>query len=486
MTSRRYGIFAVNDSLLALDIECLREVVPCPVLNSMPGRHPALKGCFSLRGVLIPVIDLRVLMSDGSEPATLHNVVVVTSHHRVLGLLASDVQQVVDCEAQLVVDSDKEHIITGGFTLPGEQRPVSVIDADRLCALSGIPVTEQGQAETDMTGNNTIDSTIHHLMLMSSGGVPLAIDATVVHTIILNPVIESSPIKSGFCLGIIRYQNLRIPVLSLLGTLGIDQPSVPPRQAFVIRYEDGYLAFTVENIFDVVKLGHFHPMPLPARSFKDAANFIGVVSVHDLPVDTLGINGDGQQHFLLIADTQLRNRQTLRDIAHITMPDNAPQADSLQAGDGPGGKQTLHVLTVDVNGEIACRVDQVLQILPWSEGKLLTCSEGKQAGLVVSREQAIPTFCLSSVLGVPQSPVSNTASILVVQTEYGLVGFSVPRLITIDNGRPIAQSASSSTTDENAWVADAASGHVSLQTAHGPRLLTLLDLQKLGQYCLSQ
>jgi len=484
--ARRYGIFAVGDSLLALDIEYLREVVPCPLLNTMPGRHPALKGCFSLRGVLIPVIDLRILMSGGSESATLHNVVVVNTRNRVLGILASDVQQVVDCEAQQIADNDGEHIIAGGFTLMGEERPVSVIDADKLCELSGIPVTMQGKTQADTVANSSSDIDIRHLMLMSSGSVPLAIDATVVHTIILNPVIENSPIKSGFCLGIIRYQNLRIPVLSLLGTLGIDEPSAPPRQAFVIRYDEGYLAFTVENIFDVVKLRHFDPIPLPARSFKEAANFIGVVSVNDFPADTFTLENSSQNHFLLIAENQLRNRQSLCDIAHITMPDKDTHADSLHQVNETGEKQTLHILTVDVNGEIACPVDQIMQILPWTEGKLLSCPGGRQAGLVVSRDQAIPTFCLSSILGVPPSPISNTASILVVQTENGIVGFAVSKLITIDNGRPIPQAESSATTDENRWGADAASGHVSLQTAHGPRLLTLLDLQKLGQYCLSQ
>jgi purine-binding chemotaxis protein CheW len=483
--SRRYGIFAVGDSLLALDIECLREVVPCPALNTMPGRHPALQGCFSLRGVLVPVLDVRVLMSPGSESASLHNVVVVTTRNRVLGLLASDVQQVVECEAQQIADGDSEHIIAAGFTLPGDDRPVSVINADKLCALPGIPVTEEGQVQPDIIASSNVDAVSQHLMLMSSGGIPLAIDATVVHTIILNPVIESSPMKSGFCLGIIRYQNLRIPVLSLLGVLGMDHIRPSHKQAFVIRYAEGYVAFAVESIFDVIKLRQFHPLPLPERSFKEIENFIGVIAAEDFPADAHVLEHCLQGHFLLIAHTQLQERKSLGEIARMTMPDKEAGTEQQQQCSAQTEKQSIQVLTVDVNGELACPVEQVTQILPWSEGKLLLGLGGGQAGLVVSREQAIPTYCLSSVLGVPLSPISTTASVLVVQTDCGVIGFSVPRLITIDKGRLIMQ-AETSLLDQEHFLADAAQGHVALQTGHGSRLLTLLDLQKLGRHCLSQ
>lgn len=486
MSARRYGIFSVGDSLLALDIDCLREVVPCPALTIMPGRHPALQGCFNLRGVLVPVLDLRVLMSSGSESAGLHNVVIVATRNRLLGLLASDVRHVVECEAQKIGDSDAGHIIAGGFTLEGDDRPVSVIDAERLCDLPGIPSTGSRGEGGRTTADAEAEESGRHLMLMASGGVPLAIDATVVHTIILNPVIEDSPMKSGYCLGIIRYQNLRIPVIKLLGALGLEHVNAPPRQAFIIRYAEGFIAFTIEDIYDVVKLKRYRPLPVPEQSFKTPSCFTGVVPIEDMPPDTMAIQQCPQGQFLLIAHEHIQQKKSFIDIARMALPDKESQGDGLLAGHETGKGNTTQVLTIDVNGEVACPVVQVVQILPWSEKKMLLGLGCDQAGLVVSRDQAIPTYCLSALLGVPLSPISDTASILVIETEHGVIGFSVPRLITIDHGRLIPDADKVDHPLTGALYAQAIRGHVVIQSGTSSRLLAMLDLVKLAELCLAR
>ncbi|GGY19129.1 chemotaxis protein CheW [Paludibacterium paludis] len=473
MSASRYGVFSVGESLLALEIHALREVVPCPALEAMPGAHPGLKGQFSLRGTPIPVLDLRELMPACSGDAALCNVVIVATHNRLFGLLASGIDQVVECETHALIDADTTGILCAGFTLPSESRPVSVIAADRLAALPGLPCVEiDGASEEHDAGEMTESPP---LMLMESGGVPLAMDATAVHTIILSPQIEDSPMKSGFCLGILRYSGLQIPVINLLGAIGLGRLPTRPDQAFIIKYPDGFIAFTVETIFDVAPIRQAKPVPIPRSAFADPDCIIGGVSAEHLPYDSLARQRCAQGHFLVVSDRTLGQREALVALARMTMPDkNSHDGTARRAAEKQNGR-LVQVLTVDANGEVACPIDVITQIIPWSEHKMLLGLGCDHAGLIISREQAIPTYCLSKLLGVPLSPSTDTASVLVVKSEQGQVGFAVPRLITIDSGRLIEEETACA-TQAHPGNRNPSLAHITLGQGGSERILVVIDL----------
>lgn len=83
--------------------------------------------------------------------------------------------------------------------------------------------------------------------------------------------------------------------------------------------------------------------------------------------------------------------------------------------------------------KVATPIDQIAEILPQAEESgIVFGPSSRAAGLVVSRGRAIPTFCLSTLMGLSGAERSPTASVLVVETDTGCVGFNVARLMTID------------------------------------------------------
>ena len=64
-----FGGLRIGGLQLALPMSALREVVPCGRLERLPARAEGLLGAIDLRGVLVPVLDLRPLIGLGPEAA---------------------------------------------------------------------------------------------------------------------------------------------------------------------------------------------------------------------------------------------------------------------------------------------------------------------------------------------------------------------------------------------------------------------------------
>ncbi|MBB1485604.1 chemotaxis protein [Oceanospirillum sediminis] len=75
----------------------VKEILPCPVLNSLPQHNPIVRGVANIRGETISVIDLSQAIGMGALPDTRENVVIVTEYNRVTqGFLVSKVDKIVN------------------------------------------------------------------------------------------------------------------------------------------------------------------------------------------------------------------------------------------------------------------------------------------------------------------------------------------------------------------------------------------------------
>ncbi len=91
-------IFRLNSQqLFAINVFKVREVVKVPHLNSLPGSHVNVKGVASIRGVSIPVIDLRT--SIGMKETNINelsNLIVTEYNGSVQAFLVGQVMNIVN------------------------------------------------------------------------------------------------------------------------------------------------------------------------------------------------------------------------------------------------------------------------------------------------------------------------------------------------------------------------------------------------------
>src|SRR5205807_8689275 len=92
--------FAIGDDQYGVDIMAVREIKGWSEITHLPKQPEYVRGVLNLRGVIVPIIDLRCRFGQGLTEATaLHIVIIVQIASRQVGLLADRVLDIVSFEA---------------------------------------------------------------------------------------------------------------------------------------------------------------------------------------------------------------------------------------------------------------------------------------------------------------------------------------------------------------------------------------------------
>src|ERR1035438_6797845 len=95
--------FAIGDDHYGVDIMAVREIKGWSGITHLPKQPEYVRGVLNLRGVMVPIIDLRCRFGQGKTEATaLHVVIVVQVEARLIGLLADRVLDILSFEASQV------------------------------------------------------------------------------------------------------------------------------------------------------------------------------------------------------------------------------------------------------------------------------------------------------------------------------------------------------------------------------------------------
>src|SRR5262245_49739612 len=88
--------FAIGDDQYGVDIMAVREIKGWSQITPLPRQPDYMRGVLNLRGVMVPIIDLRCRFGQGMTEATpLHVVIVVQIDGCPVGLLADRVLDIV-------------------------------------------------------------------------------------------------------------------------------------------------------------------------------------------------------------------------------------------------------------------------------------------------------------------------------------------------------------------------------------------------------
>ena len=118
--------FAIGDDQYGVDIMAVREIKGWTEITQLPRQPDYVRGVLNLRGVIVPIVDLRCRFGQGLTKATpLHIVIIVQIGEKPVGLLADRVLDIVSLDASQV-------------------KPVPrVAQGQRLNFLSGLVTTEE-------------------------------------------------------------------------------------------------------------------------------------------------------------------------------------------------------------------------------------------------------------------------------------------------------------------------------------------------------
>src|SRR6476620_7704651 len=95
-TPTQFISFAIGDDQYGVDIMAVREIKEWTEITHLPKQPEYVRGVLNLRGVIVPIIDLRCRFGQGLTEATpLHVIIIVQIEHQLVGLLADRVSDII-------------------------------------------------------------------------------------------------------------------------------------------------------------------------------------------------------------------------------------------------------------------------------------------------------------------------------------------------------------------------------------------------------
>jgi purine-binding chemotaxis protein CheW len=136
-SSSQFISFAIGDDQYGVDIMAVREIKGWTAITHLPRQPDYVRGVLNLRGVIVPIIDLRCRFSQGLTEATaLHIVIIVQIGSKLVGLLADRVLDIVSLDATevqpvpRVVQSARLDFLSGIVTV--DDVMIALIDLPHL------------------------------------------------------------------------------------------------------------------------------------------------------------------------------------------------------------------------------------------------------------------------------------------------------------------------------------------------------------------
>jgi purine-binding chemotaxis protein CheW len=148
--------FAIGDDQYGVDIMAVREIKGWSQITQLPRQPDYMRGVLNLRGIMVPIIDLRCRFGQGMTAATpLHIVIVVQIDARHVGLLADRVLDIVGINATKIqpvpriAQGSRADFLSGLVTI--ESGMIALIDLSRILSASSgdggeIKAGQQGAA----------------------------------------------------------------------------------------------------------------------------------------------------------------------------------------------------------------------------------------------------------------------------------------------------------------------------------------------------
>ena len=135
--TRQLITFELGDQSLGIDIMAIREIRAWSPATPLPNVPPHIRGVVNLRGVVLPVLDLRMRLGWGlTDPTTRHVIIVVKIGQQLQGMIVDAVNDIVTVNAQDmqplpdIGSTEAAALLEGLATV--DDRMILVLDLDRL------------------------------------------------------------------------------------------------------------------------------------------------------------------------------------------------------------------------------------------------------------------------------------------------------------------------------------------------------------------
>ncbi|PHZ84074.1 chemotaxis protein CheW [Paremcibacter congregatus] len=155
--TRQYISFTIGAETYAVKITMVREIKGWIPTTSLPNAPDYMRGVINLRGVIVPVFDMRTRFGRGrTEPGKTHVVIIVTLEERTIGILVDAVSDILTIAAEDILavpdqDANPEYAFMEGLVSVNEKM-IAIVKPRMLFDMNKIP-------DMDLAGNASDENT---------------------------------------------------------------------------------------------------------------------------------------------------------------------------------------------------------------------------------------------------------------------------------------------------------------------------------------
>lgn len=420
------GLFRRGDLTVGFPASRLAEVARVPAVLPMLDCGRACLGSIDLRGLHVPLFELRAFRDDAGSAAARPD----APDSPPLAAVLSVGGQMVAVAVDAVLGLDR--VPTGTFV--GNPRDasrgplhskavirhgqlVNLVDPDALVAHPDVASVPDRRSAT--LALSRVQR--RQMIQFDVGGATLAIPAVEIHATLPRRAILRNALTGGICLGSIDLPQGAVAVVSASGVFGIGSATTADSsEVIVVPLGPGAaIGLAVERIVRIAEIDVAHAVPIPRAAGE------GLLSAS--LVDAAG------SALFLVDIEALRVSQRLIDLAAVTSTSAPASAAATRTpgDDAPAGAvehRRERFLVVDAGAHLAVPICAVSRILPAPSGVIpLQCPDPRVFGLTVFDREVLPLVRP----GATDFPVSETGRVLIVDTPEARAAFAVRRVLGV-------------------------------------------------------
>ncbi|MYM93470.1 chemotaxis protein CheW [Duganella vulcania] len=437
-----FGSFVLDGDEFALPAICIREVVHMPEkISALPLSPAFLEGVFTLRGTVIPVVNLGRVFRPQARAAQAGDKIAILDYQGVLvGMLFHATGEILRVRPEQrstlsYADGDTRGVVAGTILLDDGARLVQVLDPAALARIENVPqvLALQGahrQAARRSQGER------RKCVSFRVGASSFALEMGAIQEIMRVPALQASVLNSALCLGRFNFRGSQVAVVDFAALLDAAHGAAPDGREFlpeqrviVARIDDATVGFLVDSVDNIVSFYSEEVMAIPLLSKARAGMFGGCLSKPDL--------GD----IIVLDHRQIFSSNEIREMraghANLYPADAAVKAE----GATRRGQRQVYI-TFALESSYAVEIRQVREIIDYSGD--ISCPPGMPAfmrGMLNLRQQMITVIDLRSLYQMPPLAGVGQSKILIVERGadlYGLVVDAVENILTINDNRRFA------------------------------------------------
>ncbi|MGZ3790016.1 MAG: chemotaxis protein CheW [Bacteriovorax sp.] len=288
-----YGSFYIGSTELGINVRAIQEVVNFPTkITPMPLAPNFLVGVFNLRGIIVPIINLKKLLKfEENKIIGLEKVAIVEHEGVRVGLLFDKTSEIIRVHEDEKCDfsyapTGSHNVISGAIKLDSGTRILQVIDPFSIVNIENVPRVAEHQHHKLISSQRV--GHLHELrrkcISFTINQIKMAFDISGIHEIVKVSEIQQSSIQTNICLGIINLRGQVVPIINFAQLLEMpesDEKNVLNKRIIILKIEQAQFGLLVDSVESISTYVKTEIIPIPLFDSRRAGMFEGCILVED-------------------------------------------------------------------------------------------------------------------------------------------------------------------------------------------------------------